>query len=461
MTISLRYLIVALGLALLPLNLTAQEAAESEPVSAIDEPTEIIDDPVDITEEIEDTVSDSTMQINLFIRIGIAAAVIILQIVFSYLVKVCFNWLHTKATEVKKTRLKPIKIKNYQLFNSNQILGAIHFFLKVMQVIATVFQLFITIPIVFSLFEPTKDFASILFSYIFNPLKAITRSFIDYIPNLITIIIIVIVTMYIVRALRFFSIQIERKKLVLPGFYADWARPTFNILRVLLYAFAVIVIYPFLPNSESDIFRGVSVFIGLIFSLGSSSLIGNMVAGIVITYMRPFKLGDRIKIGEVIGFVVEKSATVIRIRTHKNEYITIPNTTILTSSITNYNFSTASGEPGLTLYLDVTMGYSIPWRTMHKILLEAADKTQCVLKEPKPFVLETALEDFYCRYELNVFTKDVAKVPSIYSELHQNLQDGFTAAGISLYAPHFQIYMKPDQEAPARQRELSDSSSKE
>jgi small-conductance mechanosensitive channel len=446
MGITLRYLIAVIVLTLLSItNLPAQE--ELEPPTEPDESVLVIEDPVDLTEEIEETVAGNVIKMNLFIRIGIAAAVVVLQLLLFRLLKTCFDWLNVKATELKKTRLKPIKIKNYQLFDSDQILSAIHFLLKILYVVATIFQLFMTIPIVFSLFGPTQDLASKLFGYILTPLRNMAQSFINYIPNLITIIVIIIVVGYILRALRFFTIQIERKKLVLPGFYPDWARPTFNLLRVLLYAFAVIVIYPLLPSSESVAFQGVSVFLGLIFSLGSSSFIGNVVAGIVITYMRSFKLGDRIKVGEIIGFVVEKSATVTRIRTHKNEYITIPNTTILTSSITNYSFSAAPGEPGLTLYLDVTMGYSVPWRTMHKILLDAAGKTRYILKEPKPFVLETALEDFYCRYQLNVFTKEVAKVPSIYSELHQNLQDGFVEAGISLYAPHFRVYMKPDEDS--------------
>jgi small-conductance mechanosensitive channel len=249
--------------------------------------------------------------------------------------------------------------------------------------------------------------------------------------------VIIVVARYVLRSLRFFSTQIERGKLVLPGFYADWAQPTFNILRFLLYAFVIAIVYPYLPGSDSAIFQGVSVFVGIIFSLGSSSAIGNLVAGVVITYMRPFKIGDRIKLNEVTGFVVEKSPIVTRIKTHKNEYVTFPNVMILNSSIVNYNTSSDEDEDGLILYADITFGYSTPWQTVQAILIQAALKTVYVQPEPKPFVLQTAMDDFYANYQINLFTKDVDKVPAIYSDLYKNIQNGFHAAGIDMTVAHF------------------------
>jgi small-conductance mechanosensitive channel len=281
--------------------------------------------------------------------------------------------------------------------------------------------------------------ASTLFGYILTPLKNIFFNTIRYIPNLITIAIILTVAKYALRALKFFAIQIERERLVLPGFYPDWAQPTLNILRVLLYAFTVAVVYPYLPGSGSPIFQGVSVFVGIIFSLGSSSAIGNLIAGLVITYMRPFKIGDRIQLMNITGFVVEKSPIVTRIKTHKNEYVTFPNQMVLNSSIINYNTSSDEDEEGLILHADVTMGYSVPWTQVHEILITAAKKTANVLDKPKPFVLQTALDDYYARYQINFFIKEVNKTPAIYSELYQNLQNGFKEAGIDLTAPSYQV----------------------
>jgi small-conductance mechanosensitive channel len=184
--------------------------------------------------------------------------------------------------------------------------------------------------------------------------------------------------------------------------------------------------------------------VGIIFSLGSSTAIGNLIAGLVITYMRPFKIGDRIQFQNITGFVVEKSLIVIRIKTHKNEYVTFPNMMVLNSSIINYTPSSDEDEEGLILHADVTMGYAVPWTQVHEILIAAALKTTHVLKSPKPFVLQTALDDFYAKYQINAYTKEVDKAPRIYSELYENLQNGFKAAVIDLTAPAYQIRLPAD-----------------
>jgi small-conductance mechanosensitive channel len=199
----------------------------------------------------------------------------------------------------------------------------------------------------------------------------------------------------------------------------------------------VAIIYPYLPGSDSAIFQGVSVFVGIIFSLGSTSAIGNLVAGVVITYMRPFKIGDRIKLNDVTGFVVEKSPIVLRLKTSKNEYVTFPNMMVLNSSIVNYHTSSDEDEEGLILYANVTFGYSTPWQTVEAILIEAAQKTIHVQQEPRPFVLQTALDDFYANYQINLYTKNVEAITTIYSDLNKNIQNGFRAAGLDMTASHF------------------------
>jgi small-conductance mechanosensitive channel len=278
-----------------------------------------------------------------------------------------------------------------------------------------------------------------IFGYVFNPLKDIVIGAINYIPNLFKIVIIVAVTHYVLKLLKFFSTQIAKGRLVLNGFYADWAEPTFKILQVLLWAFTVAVTYQYLPGSESSVFKGVSVFVGLIFSLGSSTAIGNMVAGLVITYMRPFKIGDRVQIKETTGFVVEKNLMVVRLRTHKNEYVTFPNMLILGSSITNYNTSSDEDAEGLILYAEVTFGYATPWEDVHDILINAALATDYVQKKPRPFVLQTGLSDFYARYQINCYTKEVDKVPKIYASLYENIQNGFHEAGMDMTCANYEV----------------------
>ncbi|MDR3303590.1 MAG: mechanosensitive ion channel family protein [Treponema sp.] len=384
---------------------------------------------------------------NLLIRLGIAVAIIIIQIILLKVVWSLFAKLNTFIGTKGKQLIKPLSIKKYRILDTSQIMVVILFLVKVLKLLVTVFQLYLTLPLLLILFEPTRSLASSLFGYVLNPIKNTAIAIVMYIPKLITIAVILVIVRYALRSIKFFTDQIAKGKLVINGFYADWAQPTFNILRVLLYAFAIIVIYPYLPGSESAVFQGVSMFVGLIFSLGSSSAIGNLVAGVVLTYMRPFKVGDRIKIGEITGFVVEKATTITRIRTHKNEFLSLPNQAILSATITNYNYA-ADHSDGLILHTDITMTYSVHWTTMYNILLTAARKTVYVLDKPEPYILQKPPEDNYARYELNIYVKEVAKIPAIFSDLHNHLQDEFRAAGVDLTAPFFHISTEATPQMP-------------
>jgi small-conductance mechanosensitive channel len=382
---------------------------------------------------------DITEEMPFFQRLAIAIIIIAVQAALIWLIWYLFKRLRIKIDENGKEKIKPLTIKKLKIFSSQQIIDALQAFLRILKYIITFVQLFLTIPMVFSLFSATHDIAATIFGYIWTPIKNIGLGAIGYIPNLFTIVIIVIVTRYVLKALKFFSVQIEKGKLVFAHFYADWAYPTYKICQVLLWAFTVAVIYPYLPGSDSRAFQGVSVFIGVIFSLGSSTAIGNLVAGLVITYMRPFKIGDRVQIKDITGFVVEKNLMVVRLKTHKNEYVTFPNLLILGSSTINYNTSSDEDEEGLIIHAEVTFGYATPWEKIHEILINAALATNYVQKKPKPFVLQTKLDDFYANYQINCYTKEVDKVPGIYTELYEHIQDGFREAGLDLTSPHYEI----------------------
>jgi small-conductance mechanosensitive channel len=433
------------------ISTASEEVADEESGTsdAVDAGAEAVADRVEqkIVEE-EASIFSVFARQDLLIRIGIAAAIVIFQIILIRVVLKQFAKLSVWVEEKGKRSIKPISFKQYRLMEANHILAIFVFLVKILKYLVIIVQLYLTLPAIFLMFEPTRGLASSLFGYILNPLKDTLLAFVNYIPKLITITVILFLVRYVMKGVKFFADQIAKGKLVIPGFYEDWAEPTFNIIRILLYAFTVIVIYPYLPGSESAVFQGVSVFVGIIFSLGSSSAIGNIVAGIVITYMRPFKIGDRIKIGDVTGFVVEKSATVTRIRTHKNEFITFPNQSVLNATITNYNFSVEQSD-GLILHTDITMTYAVHWTTMYNILLSAARKTVYVLEKPSPYVLQKAPEDNYARYELNIYIKEVNKVPAIFSDLHNHLQDEFRAAGIDMTAPFFYVSATPSEQRPA------------
>lgn len=317
-----------------------------------------------------------------------------------------------------------------QLFLAMRLIGAIKVFVLILIV-------YLSLPILFSIFPGTEKYTTTLLHWILTPARLAVFGFVAFLPNLFTIVVIVFIFKYILKVIKFFVDEINKGNIKINGFYSDWAKPTFNIIRFLMYAFMLVVIFPYLPGSDSPVFKGVSVFVGILFSLGSSNAIANMVAGLVITYMRPFKIGDFIKIGDVSGEVIEKTALVTRMRTPKFEDITIPNATILSSTSINYSANTKEDAKGLIVHSAVTIGYDVPWPAVHKALINAALKADFIESVPAPFVLQTGLDDFYVCYEINAYTKEPQKQPAIYSSLHQNIQDSFNEAGIEIMSPHY------------------------
>ena len=341
-----------------------------------------------------------------------------------------------KFVEKKRDKLfKSLQFKNYEFLTKDRQYAISLAALRILKIALIVLTFLIALPVIFIIFPATEGITRKIVSMIWGPFKGILLSIANFLPNLISIGLIYFVTRYLIKFLKFLAGEIDRGQLVIPGFYSDWAKPTFKVISFILYAFMFVVIFPYLPGSDSPIFRGVSVFLGLLISLGSTSAVGNTVAGLVITYMRPFKIGDRIKIDDIVGEVVEKTLLVTRIRTIKNEDVTMPNAKILTGYTVNY--STPTDNVGLIIHTTVSIGYNAPWRKVHELLLNAAEKTKDVIKEPKPFVLQTSLDDFYISYQINAYIKNAQKIIQIKSDLHQNIQDAFNKAGIEIMSPHY------------------------
>ncbi|MGL4992838.1 MAG: mechanosensitive ion channel family protein [Bacteroidales bacterium] len=377
-----------------------------------------------------------TSIINRVKQVGLAIFVIIIQILLIWGVNRLFKtYVDKRIQEKEGVWFKGFKIKDYQLLDSRKEIEVVLFFSKALRYGVNLLQLYITLPILFSIFPATEHWAEMLFLWILTPVSKIVNGFIDYIPDMLTILVIYIVTRYVVRFFGYIMGEIEAGKLEVGGFYSDWSRATFNIIRFLLYAFMMVMIFPYLPGSDSEIFKGASVFIGIVFSLGSSSVVSNIVAGMVITYMRPFKLGDRIKVGDLLGDVVEKTPVVTRLRTPKNEVVTVPNSTLISSNVVNYSSETL--HEGLILSTTVTIGYDAPWRQVQDLLVEAALLTPLIIKDPKPYVLQTSLDDFYVSYQLCAYTNDAQKMARTYSILHGNIQDAFNKAGVEIMSPHY------------------------
>lgn len=336
-----------------------------------------------------------------------------------------------------------VSIKNYKLIDSGHELKVVLWFVNALRILLIVLLLYITLPLVFSIFPTTESLAKTLFSWILSPVKAILHGIWASLPNIAMILVIWFAMRYILKGLKYLMGEIEAQRLVINGFYPDWAPATYNILKILLYAFTIVIIFPYIPGSDSAIFKGVSVFVGVVFSLGSSSVIANMIAGMVITYMRPFTIGDHIKIGEVTGDVLEKSAFATRVMTSKKEVVTIPNTTILSNNVTNYT-TTAKEQSGVIFNTTITIGYDVAWRKVHTMLAEAAKRTAEIEADPAPYVLQTALNDYNVSYQLCAYTRFPEHQAAIYSELHQNIQDVFNENEVEILSPAYNAIRNGD-----------------
>ncbi|MBP2833188.1 mechanosensitive ion channel family protein [Aquimarina sp. U1-2] len=359
-------------------------------------------------------------------------------VLFFFLSKKFFNWLQRRISTIE-----------HNIFFGNQKIAQffrfitprrerhiLKFVIRLLRISIYITFLILYLPFLFSLVPQTREYADIVIEYIKKPLLFIYHGIVGFIPNLFFILVIFFLTRYVLRFLKYVTNELEREAVKLDGFHADWARPTFNLLRVVIIAFSVIIIFPYIPGSDSPAFKGVSIFFGVLFSLGSTSAISNIVAGIVITYMRPFKVGDRVQIGDTIGDVIDKSLLVTRVKTIKNLNITVPNSSILGNHIINFT-KNAKEDIGIILHTSVTIGYDVVSNEVLKALIEGAKKTEFILQEPSPFVLIKSLDDFYVNYEINAYTQNPEKSALIYSMLHEHIKNALHDAGIEILSPHY------------------------
>lgn len=369
-----------------------------------------------------------------FKRISLTILTLSGLVLIFYLINKLFKWINSKLVQYEKS----LKRKRTNIFRYLAPNGPQYFFIfvsNIVKIVLIILVLILYLPLLFSFLPWTKGIVEQFYAYIAAPVKFVLSGLLNFLPNLFFIVIIIFIARYFVRILSYAAGEIADEKLNIKGFHRDWAKPTLNILKIIIYAFALVFMFPYLPGSDSPAFQGVSIFLGVLFSLGSTSAIANIVAGIVITYMRPFTIGDRVKIGETIGDVTEKSLLVTKIKTLKNEDITIPNATIINTHL--WNFSVYAKDLGLILHTSVTIGYDVAWNVVNELLLNAADKTKRVQEDPKPFVLQKSLDDNYINYELNVYTMESDKMAVIYSDLHRHILEEFNAAEIEILSPKY------------------------
>ena len=364
-----------------------------------------------------------------------AALTTLALIIILALFRRIFPALYALIERWRGTRLRTIKVQSMEVVSEDRLIQLSLNIARILRFTLTALLLYFYIPLVFSFFPWTRSYGNALLGYILSPVGAGWTAFVNYLPRLLVVFVIVFFAYVAVRVARIIFRELERGSITWPGFYAEWAMPTHKIVQILIIAFAVVVAFPYLPGSDSPAFKGVSIFLGVLFSLGSSSAVANVVAGVLLTYTRAFHVGDIVQISDTLGIVIEKSLLATQIRTIKNVIVTIPNALVLGSQV--INFSTSSESQPLILHVTVSIGYDAPWRQIHALLIAAATRTTDVLPDPAPFVLQTSLDDFYVSYQINAYTRTPTRIAAIYSELNQNIQDQFNEAGVEIMSPHF------------------------
>jgi small-conductance mechanosensitive channel len=338
---------------------------------------------------------------------------------------------------------RAIRFQKFEILRLEQVRALLAGGIRAARIIIVLVLFYLYAHVTLSAFPWTRPFSGQILHYLMVPLGTMEWGFIHYIPNLIFLAVLAVVTHYVLKLLRLFAEEVEKGNITFSGFYPEWAKPTFKIARFLVIAFAAVVAFPYLPGSQSPAFKGISIFLGVLLSLGSSSTVSNIIAGLDMTYRRAFLKGEWVKIGEFTGKVTRMRLLVTHLLTFKNEEIIVPNAVIQNSHVINY--SSLAREHGLILHTSVTIGYSTPWRQVHAFLLQAAERTPGLLRDPPPFVLQTALDDFYVRYELNAYTDAPEEMLNIYSNLHLNIQDAFNEFEVQIMSPHYML----DPRSPA------------
>ena len=346
-------------------------------------------------------------------------------------------------------RIGSIRIQSFVIVRAEQIKAFLAGSTRIVRLIIILVLLFVYAQLELSLFPWTRPISNHLLDLLLVPLNTMGKGILKHIPNLIFLAVLVFITNYLLKLMRLFFDGLENGTITFSGFYPEWAKPTYRIARFLVIAFMAVVAFPYIPGSDSPAFKGVSIFLGVIISLGSSSVISNTLAGLTMTYRRAFRVGDRVRIGEISGDVTEMRLLVTHLLSVKNEEIIVPNSVIFNSHVVNY--STQARDRGLILHTSVTIGYNTPWRQIHALLLQAASHTPGLLPSPPPFVLQTSLDDFYVSYELNAYTDSPQMMVQIYSDLHQNIQDAFNEFGVQIMSPHYMFDPKSPAVVPREQ----------
>ena len=288
---------------------------------------------------------------------------------------------------------------------------------------------------VLSLFPLTRPWSDALLGSVLGLLGKVGRTILGGVPDLLTAVVILLIGRAIAGFVSTVVHRVEEGSAFLPGVYPETAGATRRIMVGAVWLVTIAAAYPYLPGSGSEAFKALSLVVGLGLSLGSTGIVAQAMSGLVVIYSRALSRGDCVRIGEIEGVVTEVHLLSTRILTVQGEEVTIPNTVVVNGPVKN--FGRATKGQGALVSARASIGYDVPWRKVHGLLLDAARETPGIRADPAPYVLQRALDDFYVQYELVAAVENPVDRPFVASTLHGRIQDGFNAAGLQIMSPHY------------------------
>ena len=368
-----------------------------------------------------------------------AGLAIFATVVFIALVR-AIRWsrrrLSARLVDAAERRLPDLRVGGFTLFSGDSALALVRRLVDLIAWMAGLFAAYLWLAFLLTRFAYTRPWGEALGGYLATTIASLALAAISAVPGIFTVVLILVATRWITRLVSTFFDAVETGGVEVPWPHPETANATKRIAILLLWLFAIVVAYPYVPGSGSDVFKGVSVFAGLVISLGSSGIVNQAMSGLVLMYSRALKPGDYVRAGDVEGTVTMLGMLSTKIRTTKREEVTLPNAVMVGSSVKNY--SRTSAGPGLLLYTSVTIGYDTPWRQVEGLLLMAAARVEGIAADPAPFVLKTQLSDFYVDYQLNAVIDRPEERLRVMDRLHASILDCFNEYGVQIMSPHYE-----------------------
>lgn len=390
-------------------------------------------------EEIRDKVyeirkQEEAKRLRVGYTVGISGILILLLLFL--LIQKLGKWLADKVRAMKGSWIKSIKVRNTEILSDESFLRFILVIGKIAKILIFLNLIYIYFNYFLIYIPGTESIRSVLYEYPVNYIKNIFMAIITYIPKLIFIVIIIIITHYTIKLNEFIFGLIRKGSIKIPGFHPEFHDITYKLDKFVIYFFAIVLIAPNLPGYSSPIFQGLSVLTAIVISLSSSTSVANILAGVVIAYTRSMRVGDWVKIGDNLGEVKEMTLLAIKLRTVESRDVSIPNAVVLQGNVVN--FSSGNRDiGGVLISTNLSIGYDVPGEKVEELCLKGIDFTDGILEKPSPFVLQKSLDDFFVTYVINAYTDKPQRMRQIYSNLHSNIRKCFDEAGVEIMSPHY------------------------